>query len=40
MSLFEDEATRLNLYKAVDDIKNQFGDNMMRKASTLRGKKK
>jgi hypothetical protein len=40
MSLFEDEATRLNLYKAVDDIKNQFGDGMMRKASTLRGKKK
>ena len=40
MSLFDDEATRLNLYKAVDDIKNQFGDGMMRKASTLRGKKK
>lgn len=40
MSLFEDEASRLNLYKAVDDIKNQFGDGMMRKASTLRGKKK
>ncbi len=40
MSLFEDEASRLNLYKAVDEIKNQFGDGMMRKASTLRGKKK
>ena len=34
MSLFEDSAEKLNLYKAVDDIKNQFGTDVISKAVT------
>jgi len=34
MSLFEDSAEKLNLYKAVDDIKNQFGVDVISKAVT------
>jgi len=34
MSLFEDSAEKLNLYKAVDDIKNQFGSTVISKAVT------
>jgi DNA polymerase IV len=34
MSLFEDSAEKLNLYKAVDDIKNQFGTTVISKAVT------
>jgi DNA polymerase IV len=32
MSLFENNAEKLNLYKAVDDIKNQFGSDVISKA--------
>jgi DNA polymerase-4 len=32
MSLFENNAEKLNLYKAVDDIKNQFGTGVISKA--------
>jgi DNA polymerase IV len=32
MSLFENSAEKLNLYKAVDDIKNQFGSTVISKA--------
>jgi len=32
MSLFEDSAEKLNLYKAVDGIKNQFGSTVISKA--------
>ncbi|MEO7922951.1 MAG: DNA polymerase IV [Chitinophagaceae bacterium] len=34
MSLFENNAGKLNLYKAVDDIKNQYGSNAISKAAT------
>ncbi len=34
MSLFENNAEKLNLYKAVDDIKNQFGSKLISKAAT------
>lgn len=34
MSLFEKNAEKLNLYKTVDDIKNQFGIKAITKAST------
>ena len=34
MSLFEDSAEKLSLYKAVDDIKNQFGVDAISKAVT------
>jgi DNA polymerase-4 len=34
MSLFENNAEKLNLYKAVDDIKNQFGSKAVIKAVT------
>ncbi len=40
MSLFDNQVEKLNLYKAVDDIKNQFGSNVMRKASALPPRKK
>jgi DNA polymerase-4 len=36
MSLFENNAEKLNLYKAVDDIKNQFGSKSVGKASSIR----
>ncbi len=35
MSLFENNLEKLNLYKAVDDIKNQFGNNLVTKATSL-----
>ena len=34
MSLFENNAEKLGLYKAVDNIKNQFGSKMISKATT------
>ena len=34
MSLFENNAGKLGLYKAVDNIKNQFGSNAISKATT------
>jgi DNA polymerase-4 len=34
MSLFDNNTGKLNLYKAVDDIKNQFGANVISKAAT------
>lgn len=34
MSLFDNNAEKLNLYKAVDDIKNQFGKDVIAKAVT------
>src|SRR5258705_12367568 len=34
MSLFEDSAEKLNLYKAVDGIKNQFGTDVISRAIT------
>ena len=34
MSLFENNAEKLNLYKAVDNIKNQFGSKAISKAAT------
>jgi DNA polymerase IV len=38
MSLFENNAEKLNLYKAVDDIKGRFGSKTVTKAATLRNK--
>ena len=35
MSLFEDRSEKLNLYKAVDDIKDRFGSKSVTKATTL-----
>jgi len=32
MSLFENNIERLNLYKAVDDIKDRFGGGLVKKA--------
>jgi DNA polymerase-4 len=32
MSLFENNVEKLNLYKAVDDIKERFGSKMVTKA--------
>jgi len=32
MNLFNDQHNKLNLYKAVDDIKNRFGDKLVSKA--------
>ena len=34
MSLFENNTEKLNLYKAVDDIKNQFGSKVISKAAS------
>lgn len=34
MSLFENNVEKLNLYKAVDDIKDRFGSKMLSKAVT------
>ena len=39
MSLFDNTAEKLNLYKAVDNIKNQFGSELVSKGSSLRKKK-
>jgi DNA polymerase-4 len=38
MSLFDNNTGKLNLYKAVDNIKNQFGSSLVSKASSLRKK--
>lgn len=36
MNLFDDALEKLELFKAVDDIKNQFGSDMVKKASTVK----
>jgi DNA polymerase-4 len=36
MSLFDNSEEKLQLYKAVDDIKNQFGSDSLSKASSIR----
>lgn len=38
MSLFENNAEKLNLYKAVDDIKDRFGSKLVTKAAVLKNK--
>lgn len=38
MSLFDNNVEKLNLYKAVDEIKNQFGSKLVAKASAMRRK--
>lgn len=38
MNLFDDAVEKLELFKAVDDIKNQFGSNLLTKASALKKK--
>ena len=38
MNLFDDAVEKLELYKAVDDIKNQFGSDAVSKATSLRKK--
>lgn len=38
MNLFDDAVEKLELYKAVDDIKNQFGNDAVSKATSLRKK--
>lgn len=38
MSLFDNNVEKLNLYKAVDEIKNQFGSKLVAKASSMRRK--
>lgn len=38
MSLFENNAEKLNLYKAVDDIKDRYGSKLVTKAVTARAK--
>jgi len=38
MNLFDDAVEKLELYKAVDDIKNQFGSNAVSKATSIRKK--
>jgi len=40
MSLFDNNVEKLNLYKAVDEIKNQFGSKLVAKASALRRKER
>jgi DNA polymerase-4 len=35
MSLFENNAGKLNLYKAVDDIKVRYGSNLVSKAVVI-----
>ncbi len=39
MNLFDDAVEKLELYKAVDDIKTQFGSGLVTKATVLRKKK-
>lgn len=39
MNLFDDAIEKLELYKAVDDIKNQFGSQLLTKATALKKKK-
>lgn len=38
MSLFDNRVEKLNLYKAVDDIKDRFGSKTVTKAATLRNR--
>jgi DNA polymerase-4 len=38
MSLFENNAEKLNLYKAVDDIKDRFGSKSVTKATVIKNK--
>jgi DNA polymerase-4 len=38
MSLFDNRAEKLNLYKAVDDIKQRYGSKTVTKAATLRNR--
>ena len=38
MNLFDDAVEKLELFKAVDDIKNQFGSDAVLKATSLRKK--
>lgn len=38
MSLFDNNAEKLQLYKAVDNIKNRFGSKSIKKAATTRNK--
>lgn len=38
MSLFDNNAEKLNLYKAVDDIKERFGSKVVKKAVTVKKK--
>jgi DNA polymerase IV len=38
MSLFDNNVEKLNLYKAVDDIKDRFGSKMVAKAVTIKNK--
>lgn len=40
MSLFDNNVEKLNLYKAVDEIKNQFGSKLVAKASAMRRKER
>lgn len=39
MNLFDNNLGKLNLYKAVDEIKNQFGSTVMKKGSAVSRKK-
>ena len=39
MSLFDNNVEKLNLYKAVDNIKNQFGSQLVSKGSSVKRKK-
>jgi DNA polymerase-4 len=39
MNLFNNNEEKLNLYKAVDDIKDRFGSKSIKKAVTARNKK-
>ena len=36
MSLFDNNVEKLNLYKAVDDIKERFGNTLVTKAVNIR----
>jgi len=38
MSLFDNNVEKLNLYKAVDDIKDRFGNKLLMKAATVKKK--
>ncbi len=40
MSLFDNNAGKLNLYKAVDEIKDRFGNKLVTKAVTIKKEKK
>ena len=40
MSLFDNNAGKLNLYNAVDEIKDRFGNKMVTKAVTIKKEKK